>query len=94
METKSRNKFLNVLLVVIAVGVWVNVLQNSGLIKPKNNPVVYVSGGDIDASVYGTVEVEGTVEVGNEVDINISSVNGHSANSYGSGNLGVFNTGY
>lgn len=89
METKSRNLTLKTILIVMTIGIWAIVLQNAGVI-PTNQDVrvvntvdTYVEGGNIDADVNGSVSVD------NEVDINISSVNGYQAKSYGNGHLGV-----
>lgn len=87
METKSKNISLKAILIVIGLGIWVIVLQNAGVIPTKQN--VYVKGGYINADVNGTVDVSGSVSVDNEVDINISSVNGRQAKSYSNGLLGV-----
>ena len=81
MEKKSKNFTLKALLIVIAAGIWMIVLQN--FIVFDNRQDVYVRGGYIDADVSGSVSVD------NEVDINISSVNGYQAKSYGKGHLGV-----
>ena len=67
METKSKNISLKAILIVIAVGIWVIVLQNTGIIPTKQN--VYVDGGyvrvsgDVDADVSGSVSVDNTVSV-------------------------------
>ncbi|MBP5983421.1 MAG: hypothetical protein KA734_06840 [Fluviicola sp.] len=75
METKSKNISLKVILIAIGLGIWVMVLQNAGVIPSNQN--VYVKGGYIDA------EVNGYVNVGNTVDINIKAVNGHTKAFYG-----------
>ncbi len=86
-KTKFNGLSLRVILFVIAIGIWAIVLQNAGVIPTNQNVRVvntvdtYVNGGDIDVS--------GSVSVDNEVDINISSVNGYNAKSYGNGHLGV-----
>lgn len=49
---------LKSILVIIAIGIWMLVLQNLGII-----PVTQ------DVSVENTVDVSGTVDVGNTVDI-------------------------
>lgn len=88
METKGKNISLKAILIAIGAGIWVLVLQNAGII-PKvvgtenGTQTVYVKGGNIDADVSGSVSVD------NEVDINISSVNGRQAKSYSNGLLGV-----
>jgi hypothetical protein len=88
METKGKNISLKAILIAIGAGIWVIVLQNAGII-PKlagtenGTQTVYVTGGNIDADVSGSVRVD------NEVDINISSVNGRQAKSYSNGLLGV-----
>ncbi len=55
-------------------------LQNAGVIPTKQN--VYVKGGYIDADINGTVDVEGSVSVDNEVDININHINGWEPANY------------
>ena len=88
METKGKNISLKAILIAIGAGIWVIVLQNAGII-PKlagtenGTQTVYVTAGNIDADVSGSVRVD------NEVDINISSVNGRQAKSYSNGLLGV-----
>jgi hypothetical protein len=73
---------LKTILVIIASGIWVLVLQNAGLI-PKVQQNVYVEGGYINTdvrntvNVSGSVDVRGSVDVGNRVDINISAINGY-----------------
>jgi hypothetical protein len=95
METKSKNISLKAILVIIGVGIWAIVLQNAGIIPTSqkvhvvNTVDTYVNGGNIDADVNGYVDVSGSVSVDNEVDINISSVNGYNTKSYSSGLLGV-----
>lgn len=49
---------LKSILVIIAIGIWMLVLQNLGII-----PVTQ------DVSVKNTVDVSGTVDVGNTVDV-------------------------
>lgn len=49
---------LKSILVIIAIGIWMLVLQNLGII-----PVTQ------DVSVENTVDVSGTVDVGNTVDV-------------------------
>lgn len=75
MEIKSKNISLKAILIVIAVGIWMIVLQNFNVFDNRQD--VYVRGGYIDADVSGSVSVD------NEVDINISSVNGHGNAFYG-----------
>ena len=71
-----------ILLFAIAIGIWALVLQNSGFIPTSQN--VYVEGGNIEASVEGdvaiinSVNVTGSIRVINEVDVNLSSINGYS----------------
>lgn len=75
MEIKSKNISLKAILIVIAAGIWMIVLQNFNVFDNRQD--VYVRGGYIDADVSGSVSVD------NEVDINISSVNGHGNAFYG-----------
>jgi len=81
METKSKNISLKAILIIMTIGIWAIVLQNAGIIPTKQN--VYVKGGYIDADVNGSVDVSGSVSVDNEIDVNISSVNGHGNAFYG-----------
>lgn len=39
---------------------------------------VYVTGGIIDADISNRIQVEGTISVANEVDVNVSAINGYS----------------
>ncbi|MFB0923692.1 MAG: hypothetical protein QMB65_00175 [Vicingaceae bacterium] len=76
METKSKNFSLKAILITMTIGVWAIVLQNAGIIPTNQNVKVvntidtYVNGGNIDADVSGTV------------DVNIEEVNGHDAQAY------------
>ena len=72
METKSKNISLKAILIAIGVGIWIIVLQNAGLIPTKQN--VYVKGGYIEADVNGTVNIRGSVDVGNTVSVSIDEV--------------------
>jgi hypothetical protein len=92
MEIKSKNIILKILLTTITIGIWAIVLQNAGILPTKQN--VYVLGGDIDAAIDGSVEVNGKVEIGNTVDVNISEINGNSEVTTGLGKHSVFPYGY
>ena len=93
METKSKNISLKAILISIGLGVWVMVLQNAGII-PKvvgtenGTQTVYVTGGNIDADVSGSVNVDNTV------DVNIHEINGHNQVTTGKGTHSVFPYGY
>lgn len=68
--------------VTIAVGVWLIVFQNFGVFSGKSGAQkVYVTGGDIEAYVRGSVDVDNTVDVegsvwvnGGDIDVSGSSV--------------------
>ena len=83
MDQKSKNSSPKAILVAIGEGIWVLVLQNAGII-PKlvgtENGIqtVYVTGGRINADINGTIDVSGSVSVDNEVDVNLSAINGRS----------------
>ena len=66
-------------LIILAVGVWMIVLQNIGVFsKSSGAQSVYVVGGDIDAQIRGSVDVDNTVPVyvkGGDVDVSGSNVN-------------------
>ncbi|MBN2834480.1 MAG: hypothetical protein JXR48_05885 [Candidatus Delongbacteria bacterium] len=68
METKSKNISLKAILIIIAVGIWVIIFQNAGIIPTNQNVRVVNS---VDAYVSGSVDVDNTV------DINIHEINGH-----------------
>ncbi len=73
MEINSR--FVKVILVSIAVGIWVLIFQNAGIIpqiKPQRIAV------DSALNVTGSVDVENTVFIKGSVDANIESINGYS----------------
>ena len=84
METKSQSISLKVILIIMAVGIWTFVLQNAGIIPTKQN--VYVKGGYVNADINGTLDVN----VENEVDVNVSSVNEHSNAFYGPSSNGNY----
>jgi len=100
-KTSKRDYAFGGLLFFIATGIWGVFLQNMGFFVHSNDytqKVRVVNTVDVDGSVevdggYITAEVDGTVEVGNTVDINISEVNGYNTISYESGLLGVYNRG-
>lgn len=73
-----RNLSIKFLLIVIAIGIWANVLQNAGII-PSAGKQVYVVGGDIDANVSGAVDISNTVDVDvqNQVSVDIERVLGY-----------------
>lgn len=80
MEKKSKSISLKAILIVIGIGIWVNVLQNSGIIPTKQN--VYVKGGYLDANIDGTVDVSGSVRVDNTVSVSIDEVLGKNGQKY------------
>ena len=80
----------NSLLIVIAVGIWGLFMQNMGLFVPSDDFTQKVRVvNTVDAEIQNTVNVNGSVDVQNTVDINISQVNGWSTPSYDKGHLGV-----
>ncbi|HCK25529.1 MAG TPA: hypothetical protein DHW31_12330 [Bacteroides graminisolvens] len=93
MEQKSKNISLKAILIAIGLGIWVIVLQNAGVI-PKlvgtenGTQTVYVTGGNINADVNGSVSVDNTV------DVNIHEINGHNQVTTGRGTHSVFPYGY
>ena len=96
-STNKGDNFTKVLLFFIAAGIWGIFAQNMGLIPLPNDDytqkVRVVNTVDVDGSVSvdgGSVRVSGGyLNVGNEVDINIASVNGYKTKSYDRGLLGV-----
>ncbi len=84
METKSKNNSLKAILILMTVGIWAIVLQNAGVIPTSqkvrvvNTVDTYVQGGNIDADVSGSVDIDNTVDVNGYMDVNIDAINGHS----------------
>ncbi len=72
---RTHIKFIKTALVIIAVGVWIIVLQNAGIL-PQILPQVVVA--DSALRVMGEVDVNNTVFVKGAVDVNIESINGYS----------------
>lgn len=72
---RTHIKFIKATLVIIAVGVWIIVLQNAGVL-PQISPQVVVA--DSAMRIMGEVEVNNTVFVKGAVDVNIESINGYS----------------
>lgn len=64
-KNQLKNLSLKSILVIIAIGIWMLVLQNLGII-----PVAQ------DVRVKKTVKVSGNVDVDNTVDINLQEING------------------
>ena len=77
-EVLNGRNTTKVLLLLIAIGIWTNVLQNAGII-PSAGKQVYVLGGNIDAEVSGAVDVRNTVgvDVQNQVSVDIERVLGY-----------------
>jgi len=73
MDKKSKNISLKAILIIIALGVWILIIQNAIIHK---NQIVYVRGGNIDASIENTVDVKGSVDVYNTVSVSIEQVRG------------------
>jgi spore coat protein CotH len=66
--------FLRNLLILIAVGIWIIVLQNSGIIPQFSSMAVHTN----DAiTVKGEVDVMNTVYIKGSVDANLESINGY-----------------
>lgn len=86
MENQTKSISLKPVLIVIAVGIWVIVLQNAGII-PTNQNVKVVNTVGVD----GSVRVSGNVDVDNTVDINIEEINGKSNAFYDHGRDGNYN---
>lgn len=87
METKSKNISLKAILIIIAVGLWITVFQNAGII-PTEQRVRVTNTVDANASVTGEVEIENTV------DVNIEAINGYNTVTTGNGTHSVFPYGY
>jgi len=68
-------RFLKTTLVLIAVGIWVLIFQNAGLIPSASRQVVVA---DSALRITGEVDVPNTVIIKGAVDANIESINGYS----------------
>lgn len=62
------------LIALSAIGIWIIVLQNFGII-PKNQDVYVLNTVDVRGRVDASVQ--GSVEVDNTVDINLHKINGY-----------------
>lgn len=91
METKSKSISLKVILSSIAIGIWVLVFQNAGIIPTSQNVKVT---NEVDAYVRGRVNIDGSVNIDNTVDVNIHSINGYNQVTTGKGTHSVFPYGY
>lgn len=67
--------FFRSILIVIAIGVWVIVLQNAGVF-PQLKPVKVQAESPLE--VTGMVEVGNIVYIKGQVDANLESINGYS----------------
>ena len=68
----KENKFFKIILTVIAVGIWMLVLQGFGFFPSQiTTQDVYVRGGELDADVYVR---GGSIDVDNTVDVNLDRV--------------------
>ena len=66
-KNQLKNLSLKSILMAIAVGIWMLVLQNLGVI-----PVAQ------DVRIKKTVKVSGNVDVDNTIDVNLQEINGRS----------------
>jgi len=73
MEINSR--FIKLTLILIAVGIWVLIFQNAGIIPQIAPQRITV---DSALNVTGSVDVDNTVFIKGSVDANIESINGYS----------------
>lgn len=72
---EHQSTFYKNILLFIAIGIWVIVFQNAGLIPQFRAQKIQT---DQPISIKGLVEVENTVFIKGKVDANIESINGHS----------------
>lgn len=85
MKSISKDILLKIVLISIAIGIWVQVLQNAGIfptdirVKVINEVEAYVRGiVDID----NTVSIDGSVDVDNTVSVSIDEVLGSDGKKY------------
>lgn len=90
MEDQVKKLTPNTLLMVIAIGIWVIVLQNTGIIPTAQRVKVE---NEVDVNITGKVkaDVSGSVDIGNTVDMNIKAINGQTDAFYDHGYDGVHN---
>lgn len=78
MEKTSSNNFQNIILIIIAIGIWTIVLQNAGFISPttieKENVRAVRVVNEIDAKVRGSVDAN--IYSGSTIDVNLQEING------------------
>ncbi len=72
---ESHYSFFKSVLIVIAVGIWIIVLQLAGLIPQIRSISTSV---DNEVKMRGAVEVENVVFIKGTVDANLESINGYS----------------
>jgi len=70
----SNIKYIKISLTVLAVGVWIIIFQNAGIIPPINPQVIVA---DSALRVMGEVDIINTVFIKGSVDANIESINGY-----------------
>lgn len=87
METIKKNNSFKIILAAIAIGIWIIVFQNAGII-PTSQRVIVTNTVDTYSTVRGEVEIENTV------DVNIDAINGYNTVTTGSGTHSVFPYGY
>jgi DnaJ-class molecular chaperone len=94
-KSSKRDFVFGGFLFFITIGIWGIFLQNMGFFVPSDDYTQKVRViNTVDTySNGGSINISGSVEVENTVDINISEVNGWNAKSYESGLLGVYNIG-
>ena len=83
METKPKNISLKAILIIIAVGIWISIFQNAGII-PTEQRVKVTNTVDTYSTVTGEVEIENTV------DVNFEAINGYNTVTTGKGTHSVF----
>lgn len=76
METKQKISLMKISVISIALGIWVIVFQLAGVLPSTQK--VYVVGGEVAADIKNPVNVSGSVNVDNTIDINLAEINGQS----------------
>lgn len=71
---EQHYKFFRNISILIAVGIWIIVLQNTGIF-PRLLPMQVQNSSAVE--VRGTVDIENTVFIKGNVDANIESINGY-----------------
>ena len=76
-------KFMPLMILAAAIGIWALVLQNAGVLPKENG--VFVTNSYLPTHVDGgQIDVSGVVSIDNEVRVNLMKILGRNAGSHNS----------